>query len=179
MNTDISPRPTFQTRMVNWKENEHAKRTLKDYLNWLQHEEDRYSEEDAIDDLNVIMDEVAYTNMITDGFALAKFAEREYGFDGDSTLVEILNDLPDIARMSLNIAIEQWVKENNLTIPESAIGQEVTAKINSIQKTTGPIVEIRPKRYEVIIGRPGQTVRKKDGYIVKWEDVITPIADEQ
>jgi hypothetical protein len=179
MNTDISPRPTFQSKMVNWKENEHAKRTLKDYLNWLQHENDRYSEEEAIDDLNVIMDEVAYTNMMTDGFALAKFAEREYGFDGDSTLVEIFDDFPNLARMSLDIAIEQWVKENNLTIPESVIGQQVTAKINSICKTTGSIVKIRPNRYEVIIGSPVQTDSTKGGYIVKWEDVITPIANGQ
>jgi thiamine phosphate synthase YjbQ (UPF0047 family) len=165
--TSIEPRPTIKNVQINWTD-ELAKKILNNYSNWEQNSDD----ETLKKDLEKCFEKIQTRGIHSEnGFTLAVFLTEEAGMDGDEDLVEILSQMIDLSRNLLKHKIKEWVKTNNLHIPENVLGQYVKAK-SGFRTIEGPIVNIVQEEHLVWIGRPGQSIEKKSGSVVEWELIV-------
>ncbi len=168
MNTPdtIPPRPKLKDLEIDWTD-EFAQKILKQYINW----SDESDENHLKDDLHKCFEHMTLRGLNTEnGFTLAVFLTDELNCEGDERLVDILGLMPDLLKKLFDKKIKEWVVNNNLSIPENVLGQNVIAK-TGFQTIEGPIVNIIQEKHTVWIGKPGQSIDVKSGRVVDWESV--------
>lgn len=96
------------------------------------------------------------------GYKLARFLEREFYWSADSSLVEILDDVPH-ERIKLHTdAVLDWVKANDIK-PTLEVGTPVTFKLNGWKDVQGVIVGLYPETAQYTVAVDGSK------YLVEYE----------
>lgn len=97
-----------------------------------------------------------------DGYKLAKWLEDEFYWSADSSLVEILDDVPH-KRIKLHTdAVLDWVKANGIK-PTLELGTRVAFNLNGWRPVQGVIVGLYPKTAQYTVEVDGSK------YLVEYE----------
>ena len=160
---DAAKRPKLSKENIN-RENKHFKRVVDQYQKWCisdgGYEETRETYENDIIDCLEEYD--------LDGFALAQYLSECKYIEPDSELVHILEDVTFVKSSLETEMLNQWVKENFLTIPDDVIGKKVNAKQGYKKYENHYITGIKPETYEVTIS---DDINKKGGWVIRYEDI--------
>jgi len=156
-------RPKFSRENIN-RENKHFKRVVDQYQKWCisdgGYEETRETYENDIIDCLEEYD--------LDGFALAQHLSECKYIEPDSELVHILEDVTFVKISLETEMLNQWVKENFLTIPDDVVGKNVNVKQGIRKYENHYITGIKPETYQVTVS---DKIDKNGGYIVGFENV--------
>jgi hypothetical protein len=156
-------RPKFSRENIN-RENKHFKRVVDQYQKWCTsdggYEETRETYENDIIECLERYD--------LDGFALAQYLSEYKYIEPDSELVHILEDVSFVKSSLETEMLNQWVKENFLTIPDDVVGKKVNVKQGIRKYENHYITGIKPETYQVTVS---DKIDKNGGYIVGFENV--------
>ena len=156
-------RPKFSRENIN-RENKHFKRVVDQYQKWCTsdggYEETRETYENDIIECLERYD--------LDGFALAQYLSEYKYIEPDSELVHILEDVSFVKSSLETEMLNQWVKENFLTIPDDVVGKNVNVKQGIRKYENHYITGIKPETYQVTVS---DKIDKNGGYIVGFENV--------
>ena len=160
---DAAKRPKLSKENIN-RENKHFKRVVDQYQKWCTsdggYEETRETYE------NDIIECLERHNL--DGFALAQYLSEYKYIEPDSELVHILEDVTFVKSSLETEMLNQWVKENFLTIPDDVVGKKVNVKQGIRKYENHYITGIKPETYQVTVS---DKIDKNGGYIVGFENV--------
>ena len=160
---DAVKRPKFSRENIN-RENKHFKRVVDQYQKWCTsdggYEETRETYENDIIDCLEEYD--------LDGFALAQHLSEYKYIEPDSELVHILEDVTFVKSSLETEMLNQWVKENFLTIPDDVVGKKVNVKQGIRKYENHYITGIKTETYQVTVS---DKIDKNGGYIVGFENV--------
>ena len=158
-------RPKFSEDQIDYTAPD-VQRLIGRYCDWLDAYNEGSSDEECISDIKKVFGRISRYGVFTDdGFSLAKYMEDHLYLIGDSNLVEILDDAPDIARSHHRAAVLKWTTENNLIIPENIVGSKC---ITSGRYKGMYVVGIRGDEYKVVLN---ENQNKSGGYIVEFESI--------
>lgn len=152
----MTPRPKLSVETINRQHKRYLK-AWEEYKGWYEVEGDE-AKQDLFDEL------ILESEREPDGYDLAKYCDSYHGIVPDAHLVEILIDFHYVFCALRDEAVENWVKENNLTIPKDVVGRKINARFYKDYFITG----INPETYAVTV-REDKT--KQGGYVVNFEDV--------
>ena len=160
---DAVKRPKLSKENIN-RENKHFKRVVDQYQKWCTsdggYEETRETYENDIIECLERYD--------LDGFALAQYLSEYKYIEPDSELVHILEDVSFVKSSLETEMLNQWVKENFLTIPDDVVGKNVNVKQGIRKYENHYITGIKPETYQVTVS---DKIDKNGGYIVGFENV--------
>ena len=160
---DAVKRPKLSKENIN-RENKHFKRVVDQYQKWCTsdggYEETRETYENDIIECLERYD--------LDGFALAQYLSEYKYIEPDSELVHILEDVTFVKSSLETEMLNQWVKENFLTIPDDVVGKNVNVKQGIRKYENHYITGIKPETYQVTVS---DKIDKNGGYIVGFENV--------
>jgi hypothetical protein len=160
---DAVKRPKLSKENIN-RENKHFKRVVDQYQKWCTsdggYEETRETYENDIIECLERYD--------LDGFALAQYLSEYKYIEPDSELVHILEDVSFVKSSLETEMLNQWVKENFLTIPDDVVGKKVNVKQGIRKYENHYITGIKPETYQVTVS---DKINKNGGYIVGFENV--------
>jgi hypothetical protein len=160
---DAVKRPKLSKENIN-RENKHFKRVVDQYQKWCTsdggYEETRETYENDIIECLERYD--------LDGFALAQYLSEYKYIEPDSELVHILEDVSFVKSSLETEMLNQWVKENFLTIPDDVVGKKVNVKQGIRKYENHYITGIKPETYQVTVS---DKIDKNGGYIVGFENV--------
>ena len=160
---DAVKRPVFDAKTIN-RENPRFKRLVDSYQKWCTsdggYEETRETYENDIFECLEEYD--------LDGFALAQHLSEYKYIEPDSELVHILEDVTFVKSSLETEMLNQWVKENFLTIPDDVVGKNVNVKQGIRKYENHYITGIKPETYQVTVS---DKIDKNGGYIVGFENV--------
>ena len=159
---DAVKRPVFDAKTIN-RENPRFKSLVDSYQKWNQ---DDYFTEHRSTYENDIIECLGHYDL--DGFALAQHLKDYVYVEPDSELVHILDDVLFVKSSLEREMLNQWVKENFLTISDDMVGKKVNAKQGIRKYENHYITGIKPDTYQVTIS---DNIDKKGGYIVGFENV--------
>lgn len=158
-------RPKFSEDQIDYTAPD-VQRLISSYCDWLDDCNEGSSDEECISDIKKVFERISRYGIYTDdGFSLVKYMEDHLYLIGDSNLVEIINDAPDIAQSHHRAAIRDWIDENNLIIPENIIGSKC---ITDGRYKGMYVVGIRGDEYKVVLN---ENQNKTGGYIVEFESL--------
>jgi hypothetical protein len=140
------------------------KRLVDNYVNWCQ--DPKYTDNPRSVYENDILN--CLNSYYTDGYDLAKMLADDCGISPDSTLVDILENVYIIKNSILKEKITNWVKSENLTIPDNIIGKLASAKQYHNTYPNHFITSIYPDTYEVTLN---EDKSKPGGYVIHFENV--------
>ena len=156
-------RPKLSRENIN-RENKHFKRVVDQYQKWCTsgggYEETRETYENDIIDCLEEFD--------LDGFALAQYLSECKYIEPDSELVYILDDVLFVKSSLEREMLNQWVKENFLTISDDVVGKKVNAKQGIRKYENHYITGIKSDTYQVTVS---ENATKQGGYVVGFENV--------
>ena len=160
---DAVKRPKLSKENIN-RENKHFKRVVDQYQKWCTsdggYEETRETYENDIIECLERYD--------LDGFALAQYLSEYKYIEPDSELVHILEDVSFVKSSLETEMLNQWVKENFLTIPDDVVGKNVNVKQGIRKYENHYITGIKTETYQVTVS---DKIDKNGGYIVGFENV--------
>ena len=160
---DAVKRPTLTNENIN-RENKHFKRVVDKYQKWCT-DEGGYKDSRVTYE-NDIIDCLEEYDL--DGFALAQHLSEYKYIEPDSELVHILEDVTFVKSSLETEMLNQWVKENFLTIPDDVVGKKVNVKQGIRKYENHYITGIKPETYQVTVS---DKIDKNGGYIVGFENV--------
>jgi hypothetical protein len=169
-------RPSFKASHIDYTDKD-VQRLIKDYINWS--DSDEGTDEEYIEDIKLIFGEIEYYGIhVVDGYKLAKYLEDKVYLIADSMLVDILDSAPDIAYRHYDKALKDWVKNNDLVIPDDVYGKTIESTTSfKYKKFVGQnVVGIRPEKYEVVVNANPHLI---GGTIIPFEDLILANETEQ
>jgi hypothetical protein len=156
-------RPKFSRENIN-RENKDFKRVVDQYQKWCStvggYKDSRVTYENDIIECLEEYD--------LDGFALAQHLSEYKYIEPDSELVHILEDVTFVKSSLETEMLNQWVKENFLTIPDDVVGKNVNVKQGIRKYENHYITGIKPETYQVTVS---DKIDKNGGYIVGFENV--------
>lgn len=155
---DKVKRPVFVPSKID-RNNKSFKRVVDSYEKWNGESDKR---EEYENDIILCLE-----HPHKDGFELTKLLESEVYLEGNTQLVEILDNVQDISRHATEELYKKWVHENFLTIPSDIIGKKVKYKQN-YNNGSGYITTIKPETYQVCVS-PDQN--GNGGYVINYENV--------
>ena len=160
---DAVKRPKLSKENIN-RENKHFKRVVDQYQKWCTsdggYEETRETYENDIIECLERYD--------LDGFALAQYLSEYKYIEPDSELVHILEDVSFVKSSLETEMLNQWVKENFLTIPDDVVGKKVNVKQGIRKYENHYITGIKPETYQVTVS---DKIDKNSGWVIRYEDV--------
>lgn len=107
-----------------------------------------------------------------DGYELARSLEQHSYVSPDASLVELLNDLFFVKKSIIDSNIANWVKSENLVLPDNLIGKSASAKQNYRSYNNYFITKIYPDSYSVSLSVDfSKSPNGYGGYIVYFENV--------
>jgi hypothetical protein len=159
---DAVTRPVFDAKKIN-RENPRFKHLVDTYQKW---NSDNDIEEPRSTYENDIIECLGHYDL--DGFALAQHLKDYVYVEPDSELVHILDDVLFVKGSLEREMLNQWVKENFLTISDDVVGKKVNAKQGIRKYENHYITGIKPDTYQVTIS---DDPKKYGGYIVGFENV--------
>jgi hypothetical protein len=159
---DAVKRPVFDVKKIN-RENPRFKHLVDSYQKW---NSDNDIDEPRSTYENDIIECLGHYDL--DGFALAQHLKDYVYVEPDSELVHILDDVLFVKSSLEREMLNQWVKENFLTISDDVVGKKVNAKQGIRKYENHYITGIKPDTYQVTIS---DNIDKKGGYIVGFENV--------
>ena len=159
---DAVKRPVFDAKTIN-RENPRFKSLVDSYQKWNQ--DDYFTEHRSTYENDIIECLEEYD---LDGFALAQYLSECKYIEPDSELVHILEDVTFVKSSLETEMLNQWVKENFLTIPDDVVGKNVNVKQGIRKYENHYITGIKPETYQVTIS---DKIDKNGGYIVGFENV--------
>ena len=110
-----------------------------------------------------------------DGFALAKYMENYKGYDADSGLVEILDDVEYVKYSLLDKKLREWVKQNDIQ-PKFEEGKEVKVilqnpKTYKKEERIGKIANIQKDTAKYAVHVPGVSKNDDSAYLFAFEEI--------
>jgi len=159
---DAVKRPVFDAKTIN-RENPRFKSLVDSYQKWNQ--DDYFTEHRSTYENDIIECLEEYD---LDGFALAQYLSECKYIEPDSELVHILEDVTFVKSSLETEMLNQWVKENFLTIPDDVVGKKVNVKQGIRKYENHYITGIKPETYQVTVS---DKIDKNGGYIVGFENV--------
>jgi len=159
---DAVKRPVFDAKTIN-RENPRFKSLVDSYQKWNQ--DDYFTEHRSTYENDIIECLEEYD---LDGFALAQYLSECKYIEPDSELVHILEDVTFVKSSLETEMLNQWVKENFLTIPDDVVGKNVNVKQGIRKYENHYITGIKPETYQVTVS---DKIDKNGGYIVGFENV--------
>ena len=159
---DAVKRPVFDAETIN-RENPRFKRLVDSYQKWNQ--DDYFTEHRSTYENDIIECLKEYD---LDGFALAQHLSEYKYIEPDSELVHILEDVTFVKSSLETEMLNQWVKENFLTILDDVVGKKVNVKQGIRKYENHYITGIKPETYQVTVS---DKIDKNGGYIVGFENV--------
>jgi hypothetical protein len=159
---DAVKRPVFDAETIN-RENPRFKRLVDSYQKWNQ--DDYFTEHRSTYENDIIECLKEYD---LDGFALAQHLSEYKYIEPDSELVHILEDVTFVKSSLETEMLNQWVKENFLTIPDDVVGKKVNVKQGIRKYENHYITGIKSETYQVTVS---DKIDKNGGYIVGFENV--------
>ena len=159
---DAVKRPVFDAKTIN-RENPRFKSLVDSYQKWNQ--DDYFTEHRSTYENDIIECLEEYD---LDGFALAQHLSEYKYIEPDSELVHILEDVTFVKSSLETEMLNQWVKENFLTIPDDVIGKKVNAKQGIRKYENHYITGIKPETYQVTVS---DKIDKNSGWVIRYEDV--------
>lgn len=110
--------------------------------------------------------------MTQDGYSLTKRLECTAGIEGDSEIVEMMDDLLWQLRDALNQAVKDWVKTNNLE-PPAGIGDRVLCQLGGLGHIEGEVTDIKEDTAHIIVYSQSAGHVKKgagtNGWVIPYE----------
>jgi len=159
---DAVKRPVFDAKTIN-RENPRFKSLVDSYQKWNQ--DDYFTEHRSTYENDIIECLEEYD---LDGFALAQHLSEYKYIEPDSELVHILEDVTFVKSSLETEMLNQWVKENFLTIPDDVVGKKVNVKQGIRKYENHYITGIKTETYQVTVS---DKIDKNGGYIVGFENV--------
>ena len=159
---DAVKRPVFDAKTIN-RENPRFKSLVDSYQKWNQ--DDYFTEHRSTYENDIIECLEEYD---LDGFALAQHLSEYKYIEPDSELVHILEDVTFVKSSLETEMLNQWVKENFLTIPDDVVGKNVNVKQGIRKYENHYITGIKTETYQVTVS---DKIDKNGGYIVGFENV--------
>jgi len=159
---DAVKRPVFDAKTIN-RENPRFKSLVDSYQKWNQ--DDYFTEHRSTYENDIIECLEEYD---LDGFALAQHLSEYKYIEPDSELVHILEDVTFVKSSLETEMLNQWVKENFLTILDDVVGKKVNVKQGIRKYENHYITGIKPETYQVTVS---DKIDKNGGYIVGFENV--------
>jgi|688.fasta_scaffold362390_1 hypothetical protein len=152
-------RPKFQASQIDYN-SEKMQKFIKRFCDWARMPID---DEEMHEEIAECFQEIENNGLHQlDGYNLAKMLDENYCVDANSHLVNILDECNNIAFHFYNEYLKQWVKENNLVIPEDIRCKTVIKP----EKHAGLIINnINHEKYTVTLGKSLEF----GGYIVNFE----------
>ena len=101
---------------------------------WLDSHGEQYDKDEIYNDVVKL---ARYCSMSEDGYYLCSKIESDFGYQPDTQLVNMLDDLQTHSMSALDSIVADWVKENNI-VPQFSLNQ----KVKTDTDYTGTIFEI-------------------------------------
>lgn len=152
-------RPQFESSQIDYS-SEKMQKFIERFCDWRRMPID---DEETHEEITECFQEIENNGLHRlDGYHLAKMLDENYYVGANSHLVNILDECNILAFHFYNEHLKQWVKENNLVIPEDIRGKPVIKP----EKHAGLIINnINHEKYTVTLGKSLEF----GGYIVNFE----------
>lgn len=166
---DHTIRPRYNTNGVNTN-SVHYVRFKSQFVDWLDEDTMTVKLSNEIDE---ILFDLLDRSLYSDGYQLTKHLEdSNFIFEGDSSLVELLDDCTFVRRALEDEKVKQWVKECFLELSTDLLKKyicyETLRGFGKRETNRGYITKLLPELYQVVVSKTNADV---GGYIVNAEDI--------